>query len=34
MIYNLEQDFMSAYSYVLVPIVMRDVKLDSYLQAC
>ena len=27
-IYNLEQDFMSAYSYVLVPTVMRDVKVE------
>ena len=27
-IYNLEQDFMSAYSYVLVPIAMRDTKVE------
>ena len=27
-IYNLEQDFMSAYSYVLVPISMRDAKVE------
>ena len=27
-IYNLEQDFMSAYSYVLVPIAMRDAKVE------
>ena len=27
-LYNLEQDFMSAYSYVLVPITMRDAKVE------
>ena len=28
MIYDLEQDFMSAYSYVLIPKVMKDSKVE------
>lgn len=28
MIYNLEQDFMSAYSYVLIPKVMKESKVE------
>ena len=28
MIYNLEQDFMSAYSYVLIPKTMKEIKVE------